>query len=112
MSSIFDEDVMPAGGHEEEDFVDEQPEVLEEGFNLNTDIRLDYGTETVFVNVTEEPYAGKTLSQIAAMKANELGFSRDPNTLNYKKNGNYIDGTTVPNPAEHYTASAARDTKG
>ena len=109
MLDLFDDEIFP----EEENFSDDPVEEEEEAqFNPQKEIRLDYGTETVFVDLTNERYAGKTLAQIAAMLSNELGFSRDPNALNYKLLGNYIEGTLIPTAGQHYTASASRDTKG
>jgi len=95
---------------EEEDFTDEA--VAVSSFDGTRQISLKYGTETVYVDLTLSTYAGKTLAQIAALRADDLGFSRDASRLNYRRGGESIEPSFIPKPGMSFVLSTSVDTKG
>jgi len=94
---------------EEEDFTDE---AVVTSFNAERQISLKYGTESVTVDVMDNKYAGKTLAQIAALRADDLGFSRDASQLNYRRGGESVEPSFIPKPGMSFVLSTSVDTKG
>jgi hypothetical protein len=95
---------------EEEDFTDEA--VAVSSFDGTRQISLKYGTETVYVDLTLSSYSGKTLAQIAGLRADELGFSRDASGLNYRRGGESVEPSFIPKPGMSFVLSTSADTKG
>lgn len=98
-----------SGAYNEPDFTDE---AVVSTFDGTRQISLKYGTETVYVDLTLSTYAGKTLSQIAALRADELGFSRDASKLNYRHGGEFVKSSLIPKPGMAFILSTSADTKG
>ena len=96
----------------EEDFEDTAEELLETTFDPFKEIILKYGTESARVDITSPSYVGKSLVNLAILKSEELGISRNPKDLNYKYSGDYVEGSTIPAAGREYIISASRDTKG
>lgn len=95
---------------QEEDFTDEA--VAVSPFDGTRQISLKYGTETVYVDLTVSIYAGQTLATIAALRADELGFSRDALRLNYRRGGESVEPSFIPKPGMSFVLSTSVDTKG
>lgn len=94
---------------DEADFTDEP---VQSSFDGERQITLQYGTEKVTVDITSPGYMGKNLGQIAAMRADELGFSREATRLNYRLAGSYVESTFIPKPGQVFVLSTSADTKG
>jgi hypothetical protein len=105
MANIFE----TSEDYNEPDFTD-SPVV--NSFDGTRQISLKYGTETIYVDITLSAYSGRTLSQIAALRADELGFSRDASKLNYRQGGDFVEPSLIPKPGMSFILSTSADTKG
>ena len=113
MSDPFSSEAIYDGGSEEnfQDDVTTATGDEQQLVDVGSDVVLKYGTEEIIVSLQDERYAGKTLSEISALVADDLGFRSGAN-LNYRAAGTFVEGATVPSPGTMYVLSTSVDTKG